>query len=157
MPAERSAFDPRRVGVHAGKGGQLVEIVGGLTALHDVVKFLEGLNSLGRSFAFQLSRHERSGGLGDGAAGALEADLGDALAVHPQVDGALVAAGRIVAGSDARGGRQFAAIPGATIVVEDDGLVEIGEIAHWDPELSGDGDSGKDWAAELRGPCPFRE
>jgi hypothetical protein len=44
------------------------------------------------------------------------------------VDAALVAAGRVVAVGDAVGGGQLAAVPGAAVVVEDDLLVELGEI-----------------------------
>src|ERR1019366_3830854 len=58
----------------------------------------------------------------------VEGDVRDAVAVEPQVNAALVAASRVVAVRDAIGGGQPAAVPRALVVVEDDLLVEFGEI-----------------------------
>jgi len=52
----------------------------------------------------------------------------DAITVELEVDAALVAARRVVPVRDAVGGGQLAAVPGAAVVVEDDLLVEFGEI-----------------------------
>ena len=130
VPAEGGAFDAGGEGVDAGEGADVADLLRGVAGGDDVVElFVEDLG-LGGGLALELRGHERRAGLRDGATGAVEGDLADAVAVEPEVDGALVAAGGIVAVGHAVGGRQLAAIPGAAVVVEDDLLVKVGEIRH---------------------------
>ena len=75
--------------------------------------------------------------MGDGAAGAIEGDFGDAIAVHAQVHAALVAARRVVAVGDAVGRGQLPAVARTAVVVEDDLLIELGEIGGHGGEDSG--------------------
>ena len=80
--------------------------------------------------ALEASGHQGSRRLGDGAARAVEGDLGDTVAVQPEVDIALVPAGRVVPMGDPVGGRQAPAVPGAFVVVEDYLLIKVGEVGH---------------------------
>src|SRR5579871_4758074 len=123
VPGERGAFDAGRVGVHAGERGELAELIWRLAGGDDAVKIVEESLCLGRGFALESRGHDRGAGLRDGAALAVEGDVGDAVAVEPQEDAALVAARRVVAVGDAVGGGQLAAVARAAVVVEDDLLV----------------------------------
>ena len=133
VPAEGGAFDAGGEGVDSGEGGEVAQLFGGLSAGDDVFEIVEEGLGFGGGFAFDLGRHEGRGGLRDGAAGTFEADGVNAVGgVEVEIDGAVVAAARVVTGGDAVGGRGLAAVAGAFVVVEDDRLVEIGEIGHWE-------------------------
>src|SRR5579862_8079510 len=101
VPGERGAFDAGGVGVHAGECGEFAELVRRLAGGNDAVKIVEESLRLGRGFALESRGHDRGAGLRDGAAFAVEGEVGDAVALEPEEDAALVAAGRIVAMGDA--------------------------------------------------------
>lgn len=128
VPAEGGAFDAGGERVDAGESSEVADVFGGLAGGDDVVEIVVEFLGFGGGFAFELGGHERGAGLGNGTAGAVEGQVGDAVAVELEIDAAFVAAGRVVAVGDAVGGGQFAAVAGAAVVVEDDLLVEFGEI-----------------------------
>ena len=134
VPAEGGALDSGRKRVDAGESGEVADVFGGLAGGDDVVELVVEFLDFGGGLAFDLRGHERSAGLGDGAAGAVEGDFRDPVVGGGQagdeaeVDAAFVAAGRVVAMGDTVGGGQLTAIPGAAVVVEDNLLVEFGEI-----------------------------
>ena len=131
VPAEGGALDAGGKLVHAGEGGE----IGHLVVLHvaggdefmdragDGLGFRDGL-------ALEVERHERGGSLRDRTAAALETDISNAVAFERGVHRDLVAAQRVVAGADAIGGGQDLVVPRAAVVVENDGLVEFGEVLH---------------------------
>src|SRR6185295_13413388 len=91
---------------------------------------------LGCGLALQVERHERGAGLRDGATGTLEGNVADAVTLDPEIDCALVAAAGIVTVCNTVGRGQLAAVSWATVVVQNDGLVEVGEVLHR-PESEG--------------------
>src|SRR6185436_5219726 len=88
MPRERGAFHAGGEGVDARESGQLVEVGRRFAAGEDVLQVAErGLDLVG-CLALGLRGHDGGAGLRDGAAGALEADGGDASVVtEAEVDG----------------------------------------------------------------------
>jgi len=128
MPAQRRTFDSGRESVHPGKRANVTDLFRFLAGRHNGAELLEKLLGFRRGFAFELSRHQRRAGLGNRAAGAVEGDLADAVAVEPEIHAALITAGGIVAMRDAIGGRQFPAIPRPAIVIQNNLLVEVGEV-----------------------------
>ena len=128
MPAEGGAFDAGGEGVDASEGGKVVDLVGCLAGCDDLLERVEESLGFGGGFAFHLGGHERGAGLGNCAAGAFKTDLGDAVVIESQVNGAVVAAGRVVAAGHVVGDGQLAAVARTLVVVENDRLVEIGEI-----------------------------
>jgi len=132
VPAEGGALDAGREGMDAGEGGEVADLFGGLAAGDDLLEFVEEGLGLGGGLALDLRGHERGAGLGNRASGAFETNrIHAVVGVEVQVNRAIVAATRVVAGGHAVGGRRLAAIAGALVVVEDDRLVEISEIGHW--------------------------
>ena len=115
---------------------ELVELLRRVAGLHDVSEALKRLLSFGGCLALELGCHERCRSLRNRTARALEGDSADALTIELQVNGAVVSASRVVARGHAVGGGQLAAIAGALVVIEDDRLVEIAEIAHEGTENS---------------------
>ncbi len=131
VPAEGGALDAGGEGVDAGEGGQVADLFGGLSAGDDLFEVVEERLGFGGGLAFDLRGHERGAGLRDGAAGTFESDGVHATVVgEVEVNGAIVTTARVVARGHAVGGRRFAAVAGALVVVENDRLVEIGKIGH---------------------------
>src|SRR3989440_1094913 len=90
-------------------------------ALEERLRFRLGL-------VLQRGRHQRGGGLGDGAAGPLEADVLDHVARELQVEGDLIAAERVDSlGAPVRP-LWLAAVAGLLAVVDDDLLVEVPQL-----------------------------
>ena len=86
---------------------------------------LVGLSGAGKSTLLKmLTREERS----TSGEVIVEGNIGNPIAVDLQVDAALIAAGRVVTVRDAIGRRQLPPVARALVVVEDDLLVELGEI-----------------------------
>ena len=129
VPPEGGTFDSGGKRVHAGERREIAHLLRRFAGRHDLVEVLKHRLDLRRGLALDLRGHQRSAGLRDGATGAVERDVRDAVAVEPQINAALVAAGRIVPMGHAIGRRQLPAIARAFVVVEDDLLVEFGEIA----------------------------
>jgi hypothetical protein len=131
VPAEGGALDTSGKSMDAGKGGEVADLFGRLSAGDDLLEFVEERLGFGGGLALDLCGHERRAGLGNRAAGAFEPDRIDAvIGIEVQENRAVVAAARVVAGGHAVGGRRLAAIARALVVVEDDRLVEISEIGH---------------------------
>ena len=128
VPAEGGALDPGGEGMDAGEGCDVADLLGFLAGGHDLVEILIEFCRLRRTPALEQRGHQRGAGLRDGAAGAVEGNVPDPVAVHPEVNAALVAARRIVAVCHAVGCRQPAPVPRALVMVEDDLLVEFAEI-----------------------------
>ena len=135
VPGEAGALDAHRELAHAGEHGELADR-GLVDRLIDGrrdhrVKAVEERDRLVDRAALDGVGHERRGRLRDRAAGALERDVRDAPVVEAQTERQLVAAERIVARAPVRlasGERAEVARP--AIVVEDDFLVEVGQIRH---------------------------
>ena len=117
-----------------GERGEVADFGGRFAGGDDVVEFVVKFLGLAPGLTLELRRHERGAGLRDGATGTIETDLCDTVAIEAQMHAAFVAAGRVVAVSDAVGVWQLPAVPGAAVVVEDDLLVEFGEIGGHDVE-----------------------
>lgn len=123
-------------GVGGGERGEIAERLGpgaGGSAGADEGLDLGGQGTgLGDAAAGERDGEERGRRLGKSAAGAGEADFGDACVgrrragLEPELHGAKVATGRILAAGDAVGGRQGAAVARAAAVVVDDGLKKFG-------------------------------
>ena len=131
MPAEGGALDAGGEGMDAGESGEVADLFRRLAGGDDLLELVEERLGFGGGLAFDLRGHERGGGLGNGAAGAFETDRINAAVVgEVQGNGAIIAATGVFARGHAVGGRRFAAIAGALVVVEDDRLIEIGDIGH---------------------------
>src|SRR5579864_5350294 len=135
MPGKRRALDPRRIGLDAEERLQPLHVVGerrrerGLgTARHLGVEALEERVRFFSRLALEDFRHERSRGLRDGAAAALEAHILDAAILERHEYGDAVAAERVVAMRQMARMLLLAEIPRALPMVEDDVLIEIAQI-----------------------------
>ena len=91
---------------------------------------LEQRLRLGGRLALQALRHQRCRGLRDRAALALEAEVVDDVAVQPQVERQVVAADRVEALGLAVGVLQLAVVARPPVVVQDDLLVQVGQLGH---------------------------
>ena len=132
VPRQDRAFHARRELVHAGKRGQLANIAGQIPGRDHVVDFVEQAFHFGHRLALEALGQDRGGRLRDGAAGALKADLLHHVTVHLRVEGVVVAADGIGALRGAVGVGQHAEVPRTLAVVEDELLVEVGEIVKHD-------------------------
>src|SRR5262249_33793528 len=129
------AFDAGREGLDAGQRLQAVELVlealGGVgcVAAGDlgVERGEERLRLIER-LPLQHLGHERGRGGRDGAAAPLERDVGDAVAVEPQINRDAVAAERVVAVREMARMLERAEIPRMPAVIQDDVLVKLAEV-----------------------------
>ena len=128
MPAEGRALDAGGEGMDAGERAQVADFLGFASARDDVTKILIQSLRLGGGFAFELSRHERRARLRNGTTRTIEGDLGNLIAFKPQVHASLFAARRIIAMGNPVGSGQLASIARTFIVIEDNLLIELGEI-----------------------------
>ena len=134
MPGQRGALDPHRELAHAGEGGQLAQlgraVLGrpGRVARDEPVEAVEERLGLRSRLALEGLRHHRGRGGGDRAAGALEADVLDQVALQLHVDGGAVAAERVVALGPAGGRGQLAEVPRPLAVVEDHFLIKLAQL-----------------------------
>src|SRR5690606_15128156 len=105
--------------------------VPGLAPHHHVAELLEQGLGLLLGLADQGPGHQRGGGDRYGAAGAVEADVADdAALVGLEVERDLVAAQRIAALRLAIRAGDLAAVTRVAVVIEDDLLVEVLQVAH---------------------------
>src|SRR3954462_3539288 len=131
VPGEGGALDPHRVFADAGEDGQLAEVLPLLLSLGDqLVETVEEAARLREAAAFQRLGHQRRGGGRNGASGPFERDAADAVLLDVHVDGHPVAAERVVPLRPAVGLRQRPEVAGPPVVVEDDLLVEVAQVAH---------------------------
>src|SRR5438094_8306179 len=132
VPGQRRALHARRELPHARKHGDLAQFLGvdlaprsladhGVDALEERLRFRLGL-------VLQRGSHQGRGGLGNGAAGALEADVLDHVARKLQVEGDLIAAQRIDSLGAPVGPLRLAEVARLLAVVDDDLLVEVPQL-----------------------------
>src|SRR5690606_266682 len=130
MPGERRALDTGRKRVHARECGHLRKLLGFATGGHDVLELVEQRARLGDRPTTNLRGHQRRARLRARAACTFKARLLDPVADNSKVDGAGVATRAVVAAGNAIRLRQLATVPWTFVVVENDRLVEVGEIGH---------------------------
>ena len=130
VPAEAGAFHAHREFAHAGQRGQLAEVFRHRRVVlrQHLVHFVEQVRDLGAAFALDRLAHQRCGGDGDRAALAVEAQVGDAIAIEPQRDVQPVAAQRVVAIGRRIGGLEPAEQPRGLVVIEDHVAIEVLEV-----------------------------
>ena len=99
VPGERGTFHAHGVFRNARENSQLAQVLfcSSRSPGHQLVKTREKLFRLLARFSFNALCHHRSGRFGDRAAGALEADVADKIAVEIEIDGKVIAAERIEA------------------------------------------------------------
>src|SRR5437867_908258 len=137
MPAERGALDPDGKRAHApedfeflGKGGRaplprpLIP-----DPCHNLVKSFEQLSRLRHRLPLHRLRHHRGARLGYRTALALEGRLGDDVAIQPEPHLVQVAAERVPSLRVSVGVLEQPEVPRRPIVVEDEALVELVELA----------------------------
>src|SRR5438128_6734016 len=128
VPSQRGALHPRRELPHAREHGELSQFLGvdlaprafadhGVDALEERLRFRLGL-------VLQRGSHQGGGGLGNGAAGALEADVLDHVTRELHVERDLIAAERVDSFGAPVGPLRLAEVTGLPAVVDDDLLVE---------------------------------
>src|SRR6185312_9560457 len=130
MPAEARAFDARRELAHAGQGCELAERLVGRRVLLSQQRMDAAVQRQHRLpvLALYRLRHERCRSGRDRAVLALEADVLDAVVLHPQPYRQPVPAQRVVTLGVAVAGLDPAEIPRAPVVIEDDVAIELLEI-----------------------------
>ena len=129
VPREAGAFHAHGILTNAAEDRQLAERVGfDLRARrrgHQPVERVEQLVGLVERLALERVGHQRRRRLGDRAAGALEPQILDHVALEVEVDRDFVAAQRVVALRVAVVGIRDPEIPGSLVVIQDDFLVEL--------------------------------
>src|SRR6266850_3633309 len=132
MPGQGGALHARGKLPDAGEHGELAQLLGidfalGSLADHRVDP-LEERFRLRLGLLLQGGRHQRGRSLGDGAAGALEADVLDHVAGELQVQRDLIAAERIDPLRVPVGPLRLAEVPGLAAVVDDHFLVQVAQF-----------------------------
>ena len=138
MPRQGRAFDPGRVGLDPGQrlepvhllGERLRQLLGRLAAGHPRMELREERPRLGYGLALEHFGHQRGRRGRNRAAPALEADIGDPVAVERQVDRHPVAAQRVIALREMRRMLDRPEIPRVPAVIEDDVLIKLAQIHH---------------------------
>ena len=125
MPGQDGAFDARREFVNAGRDGELADVCFCFASRDQLVDAIKHFANLISGLAFDAFREERSGGLGDAAAGAHETDVFDYIAVHGEEELQLITTERIMALSRASRAGHLMKIARLLAMIEDDLLVEI--------------------------------
>src|ERR1700690_3606089 len=129
MPGERRALDAHGEFLDALQHRQLADLAGLARVGDQLVHVAEQGFRLFHALALDCLGHERGGGGGNGAAGALETGVDDAAVFYLQVHGELVAAQRVVAVGVMIGAlRAFGVIARIAVVVEDHLLVERTDV-----------------------------
>src|SRR5215469_1505256 len=130
VPAEARALYARRKLAHPGERGELAErgIGCDLRLSEECMDPFKQRPHLAAVLALDSLGHERRRGGGNGAALALEADIGDALAVQTHGQRQVVAAQGVMALGAPVGALEWPEIARATVVIEDHVAVEILQI-----------------------------
>ena len=138
MPDQRGALDACREATHPAKRVKLAELglaVTGGIARHQTAKLLKEGSGFPDALSLESLRHYRRGRGRDGASRSFERDVLQHLAVERHVDRHAISTQRVIAfGLPARY-RRATAVPRAPVVVQDQLLVEIGQLGH-DPNTS---------------------
>src|SRR5205814_2249433 len=132
VPGQRRALHARRELPDAREHGELAQFLGvdlaprsladhGVDALEERLRFRLGL-------VLQRGSHQGRGGLGNGATGALEADVLDHVTRELQVERDLIAAERIDTLGAPVGPLRLVEVTGLPAVVDDDLLVEVPQL-----------------------------
>src|SRR6267142_581708 len=132
VPGQGGALHAGRELPHAREHRQLSQFLGvdlaprtladhGVDALEERFRFRLGL-------VLQSGRHQRGGGLGDGAAGALEADVLDHVVRELEIERDLIATERVDPLGAPVGSVGLAEVPGLLAVVDDDLLVQVPQL-----------------------------
>src|SRR6266446_596632 len=132
MPGQGGALHARGELPDAREHGELAQLLGidlapGSLADHRVDP-LEERFRLCLGLLLQRGRHQRGRGLGDGAAGALEADVLDHVAGELQVQRDLIAAEWIDPVGSPVGPLRLGEVPGLAAVIDDHFLVEVAQL-----------------------------
>ena len=80
--------------------------------------------------AFDAFRHQRCRGFRNGTPFSLKTDIGDNVAIHPQVHGHSVATKRVVAFGAWRGAIKPPEVSRSVAMVDDQFLIEIRKVVH---------------------------
>src|SRR5688500_12748635 len=133
MPRETRAFHPHRKLAHAGQYRQFAEIFDGAVRRrgHHAMKSIEQLAGFADRAALDAIRHQRRRRLRDGASRPLERDVGDAVVFNLHEYRDAVATEWIVALRMVAGAVEAVEVPRPPVVVEDDLLIQVGQIGHW--------------------------
>ena len=126
MPGEGGALDAHGVFRHADERLQVAEVVRAEVGVgHHAREVVDERPRFLFRLPFHRLRHHRAGGLAEGAAAPLEADVGKNVALEVRFDGDLVAAERVVALTDDFRIGDGAVVPRPPVVVEDQVFVEL--------------------------------
>src|ERR1700759_3046958 len=132
MPGEGGALDAHRVLADAGEDLELAEVGRAFRrALGDqLMETVEGVAGALDGEPLERLGHQRGGRRRDGAPRPLEGDALEAPGLDVQIDGHPVAAEGIVPFRAAVRGGQRTEVAGVPVVVEDDLLIELAQVAH---------------------------
>src|SRR6185295_13462603 len=132
MPHQGGALDAHRKLAHAAEDGELAELRRPLAGSRgdQRVEILEQGAGRFDGAALERLRHQRGRRGRDGAAGALEGDVADAAVLEVEEHGHLVAAERVVPFRLMVRLRQGTEVAGPPVVIEDDLLIELAQLAH---------------------------
>jgi hypothetical protein len=131
VPGQRGALDPRGKLGDASKNGHLAKVGGSgcfIFAGDQVVELLEELDGFRLGLALHHLRHHGSRRARDGAAGALEADLVNLVAVHIDIDRAAVSAQGVISLGLVIRGRNAMKVPRRLAVLENDFLIKFAQF-----------------------------
>src|SRR5215472_65264 len=138
VPGERGALDACGKARHACECAELSQVRGvflAVFAAHHPMEAAEDLVGLGGGLSLQCLGHHGPGGARYGASSGLERNVLDAIAVHGDVDLALVAAQRVEAFGLLRSAFKDAEVPRRLGVLQDHFLVDVLEFRH-QPRIS---------------------
>src|ERR1051325_113939 len=131
VPRQRGALDAARIISHASQRRQVVKVVfDNRFCRHQGQELLNNPQCLKNRSALHHQRHQRSRRHEDGATSPLEADVLDDVVADVEVDGAAVAAERVVSFGLGGCSPQFAVVAGPGGVVEQDVLVQVVYTPH---------------------------
>src|SRR5690606_21166707 len=154
VPGERGALDPHRKLPHAGKDRELAQFVeiGGLLAgcREHRLKASEKPERLDHTVLADGFGHQRCRCLRNRASAAGEPHVADDIGVNAHLDMNPIAAERVVALGLTGRIRQGPEVPRPSIVVENQFLVELGQVRHQYLRRTRAGA----WPPPTSGPCP---